>query len=328
MSAAVLRLEAPLNDARRGAQLNRERLLARAKALASEAGAGAQGRELVAKVRELQAEWRHHAAALPLARALENALWTRFKADIDATFSARDAGFSARDAELKAHGAERAALIERLAAVAADTPPAELKRALAEAEAKWQRVGPAPRSDAAALESRFRSARDNVRQFLVDRAQRDWHATCDALMAKLALCEEFEHTGGSAQTKATLEQCWSAQPVLPSLWEQEVARRAGLIQVAHGGGSRITASADDLLLQLEAAFQLDSPPAFQAARRELKLQAMKAALEGRQTAASAPLAPDQLLAAALGRTALDDPQRERLGKVIAAVRDRGPTSAG
>ncbi|HEX7441554.1 MAG TPA: DUF349 domain-containing protein, partial [Caldimonas sp.] len=82
MGAAVLRLEAPLNEARRSAQLDRERLLARAKALASEASAGAQGRELVAKVRELQAEWQHHAAALPLARAIESALWARFKADI------------------------------------------------------------------------------------------------------------------------------------------------------------------------------------------------------------------------------------------------------
>jgi exonuclease SbcC len=328
MGAAVLRLEAPLNEARRGAELNRERLVARAKTLASEASAGAQGRELVAKVRELQAEWQHLAAALPLARAVENALWSRFKTDIDAIFRARDAVFSARDAEFKAHGAERAALIERLTALTADTPPAELKRTLAEVDARWQRAGPAPRSDASALDSRFRSARDNARRFLAGRAQHDWHATCDALLAKLVLCEEFEQTAGSAEAKATLEQCWAVQPVLPALWEQALARRAGLIQVAHGGGSPITATADDLLLQLEAAFQLDSPPAFEAARRELKLRALKAALEGRQSTASAPLAPDKLMAAVLGRTALDDRQHERLGKVIAALRDRGPTGAG
>ena len=328
MGAAIARLEAPLNEARRCAQLERERLLARAKTLAAEASAGAQGRELVAKVRELQAEWQHQAAALPMARATENALWTRFKTDIDAIFSARNAIFSARDAELKAYGAERAALIERLTAVSADTPSAELKRTLAEVDAGWQRAGPAPRSDAAALDSRFRSARDNAHRFLIGRAQRDWHTTCDALLAKLALCVQFEQTAGSAEAKATLEQCWAAQPVLPALWEQALARRVGLIQMAHGDGSPITTTADDLLLQLEAAFQLDSPPAFEAARRELKLQAMKAALERRQSTASAPLTPDNLLAAVLGRTALDDQQRERLGKVIAAVRDRGPTGAG
>ena len=55
---------------------------------------------------------------------------------------------------------------------------------------------------------------------------------------------------------------------------------------------------------------------------------MKAALEGRQRNAPAALTPDQLLAAALGCKALADPLRERLGKVIAALRDRGPASAG
>ncbi len=328
MGAAQLRLEAPLNEARRGAQLDRERLVARAKALAAEASAGAQGRDLVAKVRELQAEWQHQAAALPLARAIENALWTGFKTDIDAIFSARNAVFSARDAEFKAHGAERAALIERLTAVTADMPTAELKHTLADVDARWQRAGPAPRSDAAGLDSRFRSARDNARRFLLGRAQRDWHATCDALLAKVALCVEFERTAGSAEAKAKLEQGWAAQPVLPAVWEQALARRAGLIQAADGGGPGSTASADDLLLQLEAAFQLDSPPAFEAARRDLKLRAMKAALESRKPTAPAPLAPNQLLAAALGRATLDEPQRERLGKIIAALRDRGPTSAG
>jgi exonuclease SbcC len=73
---------------------------------------------------------------------------------------------------------------------------------------------------------------------------------------------------------------------------------------------------------------MESPPALAAARRELKLRAMKAALEGRQRSAPAPLASDALLAAALERTGLDDPQRERLARVIAALRERGPTSAG
>jgi hypothetical protein len=318
MGAAVSRIEAPLNEARRGAQLARERLVTRAKALASEA----QGRDLVGKVRELQTEWQQMARAMPLARATENALWAEFKSDIDALFSARDAASSARDAEFKAHGAERAALIERLAAMGPDTPSAELKRTLADVEAQWQRTGPAPRNDAAALDSEFIKARDTVRQLLAGYAQRGWHATCDALVTKLALCEAMEREGRTAESKATIEQRWAGLPVLPVAWEQTLARRASLIGAAQGGSSPITASTDDLLLQLEAALQLDSPSEFQAARRELKLRAMKAALEGRQSVASTALAPDQLLAAALGRTALDDVQRERLARVIAAVRER------
>ena len=330
VDAAVLRLEAPLNEARRAAQARREQLVASAQALASEAsaGAGAKGREWIGRARELQSEWQHQAASLPLPRAVENALWARFRADIDAVFNARDAAFKARDAEFNANGAERAALIERLAAVNADSPPAELKRTLTEVEAQWQRLGPAPRSEAAALDARFFRARDSARQLMATSGQRSWHAICGRLLEKLALCEEFERGADAAEARATLEQRWAAQPALPAAWEQALALRAGLSRAEPGGGSRGDASSDDLLLQLEAAFQVDSPPAFAAARRELKLRAMKAALEGRQRNAPAPLAPDQLLAAALGCKALADPQRERLARVIAAVRDRGPARVG
>jgi hypothetical protein len=328
MDAAVQRLEAPLDEARRGAELMRARLIARAEALAREASAGSQGRELVNTVRELQAEWQHHAAALPLPRAIESALWARFKSHIDAIFGARDAAFNARDAEFQAHGAERGALIERLATLGTDTPPAELKRVLSEVEAQWQRTGPAPRSDAAALDARYRGACDTVRQLLATHGQRSWQALCDALAAKLALCEAFEHGAGSAEDRAALEQRCAAQPVLPPAWEHALARRMSAGRAEPGKDRQGAASADDLLLQLEAAFQLASPPAFEAARRELKLRAMKAALESRQSAAVTALAPDALLATALERVALDEAQRERLARVIAALRDRGPARAG
>ena len=328
-AAAVSRLEAPLNEARRGAEQTRERLITRAQALMAETGAGPQARELVGKVRELQAEWQQHAAALPLARAAENALWGRFKASTDAVFAARDAVFSARDAEFQAHAAERAALIARLAALPADAAPAELKRTLGEVDAQWQRVGPAPRSDAAALDAGFRSARDAAQRQLASHGQRSWHAVCDALAAKLALCEALENETSAAPTRATLEQAWAAHATLPAAWEQALARRAALHSAVKSEGEPLATSSDELLLRLEAAFQLESPPEFHEARRALKLQAMKAALEGRPSvAAQAALTPDQWLAAALGRTALEEPQRQRLRQVIAALRERGPLKPG
>ena len=329
MGAAVSRLEAPLNEARRGAEQTRERLIARAQALAAEAGPGPQARELGGKVRELQAEWQQHAAALPLARAAENALWGRFKAGIDAVFAARDAVFNAREAEFQAHGAERAALIARLAALPAEAAPAELKRTLAEVDAQWQRAGPAPRNDAAALDAGFRSTRDAAQRQLASHGQRSWHAVCDTLAAKLALCEALENETSAAPARATLEQAWAGHAVLPAVWEQALARRASLNSAAKSDGAPLAASSDELLLQLEAAFQLESPPAFQGARRALKLQAMKAALEGRPSvAAQAALTPDLWLAAALGRAALDESQRQRLRQVIAALRERGPLKPG
>ncbi len=324
MNAAVGRIEAPLREARRAARLTREQLIARAHALGAEVSAGTPGRELVDRVRELQTGWQQHARALPLARADENALWTEFKTAIDAIFSARDAAFNARDAEARAHGAERAALIERLEALSADTAPAELKRTLAEVEASWQKVGSPARSDAAALDARFRHARETARQYLAGTAQRHWHAICDALLAKIALCEEVESSVDPADAQALLAQRWSALPVLPAPWEQALGWRAGLPGAAEVGKPQGTVATDELLLQAEASWGLDSPPAFETARRMLKLQAMKQAMEGRRPVTSAPLTPEQWLLALICRTGLDALQRQRLGTVLAALRQRGP----
>ena len=325
MRAAVLRVETPLNEARRVAQRSREQLVARAAALAAEAGSGDPGRELFPRLRELQGEWQQHAARLPLPRALENTLWATFKGHIDAVFGARDAAFNARDAEFRANGAERAALIERLAAIGAHTAPAELQRTLGEVETAWQRAGPAPRHETAALEAQYRGARDTARQLLTTSAQRRWHGQCDALLTTLAASDEFEaevaRTGDPAPARATLEQRWAGLPALPATWDQALARRVAPVA---GAAQEVSATADELLLQLETAFQIDSPPAFEAARRTLKLQAMKVALESRPPAASAVRTPDQWLAAALARAGLDAAQRARLGEVIGALRERGP----
>jgi exonuclease SbcC len=323
MGAAVARLEQPLMQARQGAQRGREELIARARALGEQAAARAQDRDLVGRVRELQALWQQQARSLPLARGAENALWAEFKGAIDAVFSARDAAFDAREAQFKVHGAERAALIDRLAAMNADTPPAELRRTLADAEAQWQRIGPAPRADAAALDAAFWRARDAVREWLAGSFQRGWQQACDAMLAKLELCSELEQTGDAAAARAALPERWAALPAAPPVWEQALAQRAGLAAKGRTAPVAFAGSADELLLQLELAFQLASPAAFEAARRALKLHAMKAALEGRG-AKAVPLGPDELMAAALGRPALDEAQRERLVRVVAELRRRGP----
>ena len=319
MKAAVARIEGPLDAARAQAQREREALVERAQALAAEAVV--LGREAMPRVRELQLQWQQHAKSLPLARPVENALWTRFKGQVDAVFQAREAAFHARDAEFKAHGAERAGLIERLQALTPDTPPAELKRTLAEVESQWQRVGPAPRAEAAALEARYRDARDAAAHSLSHAAERRWHATVDALEAHLARCEAAEADPARLEeAKAALAAPAQGQPALPGTWEKAIARRLAGAAPAAPAEPPI----DVLLLQLEAAFQVESPPALQAARRDMKLQAMKAALEGRGSHAAVPAAPARLLADTLERRGLDDAQRERLRRVLAEVRRRGP----
>jgi hypothetical protein len=77
-----------------------------------------------------------------------------------------------------------------------------------------------------------------------------------------------------------------------------------------------------LFLQLEAAWDLPSPADYEAARREMKLLAMKLAMEGRHRGRETPLSPDQCFAALLARTGLDEAQRQRLGAVVDTLRQR------
>lgn len=328
MNSALQRVEAPLHEARRLARHQREGLVARAQALAKAVDTGARDRDLVGKVRELQTQWQEHARAMPLARADETALWTDFKTALDLAFSAREAVVHAREAEFLAHAAERMRVISLLEGLGADTPPVQLRRTLADTQAQWMRLGPAPRSEAAALEARYRRAHDTAHRWLATSAERSWHAICDALEAKLSLCEELAGGTVSDAQQTELARRWSALPVLPEPLEQALAIRAGLPGTkAQGGVGPLTASTDELLLQLEAAWGLESPPAFEPARRLLKLQAMKAALESRRPTALPPT-PEQCLTEVLRRTELEALQRERLGKALFALRRRGSLSAG
>ena len=322
MQTAVSRIEAPLQAARARAAAQRLALVARARALAGD-GPGPAG-DLVGEVRALQAEWQQQAKGLPLARAEEQALWVDFKTAIDAAFAAREAVYAARNAEIEAQGAERSALIDRLRSALGDSAPAQ-RRLLAEIETAWRRCGPAPRARAAALDAAFHAARDALRQSLEGGQLRAWGATCDALEAKLALClageqRRAEGTDADADAAATTA-AWSALPVLPEALEDALRRRAGL---APASSSPVAApDVDGLLLDIEIAWDLPTPPAFEAARRARKLLAMKLSLEGRRSAVPQGHAPLAAMALLLGCGGLDAAQRERWAAVRAAWRLQG-----
>jgi DNA repair protein SbcC/Rad50 len=335
MQASVARVEAPLQEARRAAQTVRERLVARAKALSAEAIADPRMRELIARVRELQDTWQQHARTLPLTRQVETALWSEFKSATDAVFAQRDAAASVFDAQLLANQAAREALAARLEALTADTPAPELKRALSEAEAEWRTAVDVPRSQVAALDSRYRVALQTAQKYLADSAQRGWRTRCDALGAKLALCEALESSTAAGVPAAALVELaarWAAQAPLPPPWEQALAsrwRRGS--ESAPAAAPPHAADGDDalnsVLLQLESALDAASPPAFQTARRDMKLRAMKAALEGKRAAGAVNPSVDELTAAALAHPHPLPGQRERLSAILAALRAKGPGNA-
>jgi DNA repair protein SbcC/Rad50 len=317
MRKSMARLEQPLFEARRVAQLKRDKLIERAKAL----GTDAHARDVIAKVRELQAEWQREAKAMPLARNVENAVWTAFKTATDAVFTQRDAAFNARDAELKLSKTVREELIAKVAALNESTPVTDIKRTLMETDTAWRRAGEAPRAEATKLDSQFRAAREAAQKLIASSAQRIWDAKCDALNAKLVLCEELENTA----TAENIDERYAAIPALPNVWEQALAAR-----LAHAKSG--TATTSDLatavkmqeaqkltLLQLESVLDIASPAQFQAARRDLKLRAMKMAMEGKASADANP-SVDKLTADALGFSHLDAASRERLNAILVALR--------
>lgn len=326
-AASLARLEAPLQEARRTAQGEREKFIARAKALTADS----RTRDAVAKIRELQSEWQQHAKALPLARGVENALWAEFRAATDALFKQRDAEHSAREAEWKTNQAAREALIARLGELDQDIAPDEIERTIAAVDREWRSAGEAPRSEASRLEEKFRVARAAASQLVAKCKERAWHATCDALLAKLALCDSVEkpvEAGSEAAPSADSEARWSALPALPAAWEQALqvrfkaglARQAGANAGTPGEESPADGSFDALLLQIESALDIASPQAFQAARRDLKLRAMKDALEGRQPVSANRVDVDKLIVTALGRPLRDAVQLQRLRAIVEGLR--------
>lgn len=315
MTASLARLESPLKDARRVAQTQREALVARAKALNPDA----RGGEMVAQVRELQAQWQQHARTLPLARAIETTLWADFKAATDAVFAQREAAFSARDAVFKENEAALLVLIERLEGLQADAPVSDTQKALAEVDAAWRQIGEITRANGAALDARYRQARAQAQDIVTGYAQRQWQATCDTLLDKLSLCEAQE-----AHSDADVDARWSALPALPPLWERALAQRKTAASASPT--SRDDQAADAALLQLEALLDLPSPAEHQAARRDLKLRAMKAALEGGQKSGGTHASLDQLTANVLATQHLSTEQRQRLHQLIAGLRAGAPRS--
>ena len=118
-------------------------------------------------------------------------------------------------------------------------------------------------------------------------------------------CEQAENHMSHAHT--TAEQIATLPALIPALWRKALQARC------------TTRTSDDLtldttLLRLESLLELATPPEFQAARRVLKLQDMKHALESRT-----PIAADHvhdLMATALRLSANHPRQSARLHHIL------------
>jgi len=256
---------------------------------------------------------------------LETSLWARFKGAIDAVFALREAAFAARDAELAANLATREALLERLSAIDADLPTADIERTLVQIDRAWRQDCELPRGASEVLEGRFRSARTTASQLLSAGVRKRWQAQCDSLAAKLALCEEREGAGADGAELANLNQRWALHDALPARWEQALGLRWARPAQA---GPLPAQEVNDLLLRLETALELPTAPEWQAAKHNLKLRALKEAMEGRGAPKHGPTQQAEWLLATLRQAGLDTAQRGRLHVLVAALREAAPGALG
>lgn len=139
------------------------------------------------------------------------------------------------------------------------------------------------------------------------------HARFDALTAAMALCHELET---SDPPPADLEVRWNALQDLPEAWKTRLEARF------RATGTKSGESLPDLLLRLELACGIDSPPEFLADRQRLKLLALKHAMESRRPAAYTPQDLERWLLDAAATPRPDDSSRTRLAAILAAMRQQ------
>ena len=322
LDALVARLQQPLQEAEQQAVAQREELITQAQALLPALRRDLPLHEATRQVRELQAGWQEQARRLPLPRPQEVDLWARFKAATDAVFAERAAASTALDADRAAQRALREKQLERLSALDADSTVTTLERTLAEVDRAWRAAGEGPRGVGDALETRFRAARAAASQLLETAARRHWQAQCEALAGALALCEQDED---SVAVAVATQTPWTAPAALPTAWQQALVLRRSR---APAPGPLPERDFDDLLLQLETALNLPITSERQDERRELKLRALKAAMEGRARPEKGPARQAEWWLATLRQSGLNLVQRARLRDLVAALSSAAPGALG
>ncbi len=167
----------------------------------------------------------------------------------------------------------------------------------------------AARENQAAEQVKARAERDAASKRQRDIAKHAAQARFDGLIAAMRLCDERE----AAADATDVEARWAALEGLPGPWKAALEARF------RGTAAAKAQPLPDTLLHLELACGIDSPSEFSAARRHLKLLALKTAMEDRRAAVAAPADIERRLLEAASTPRPDDLSRARLVKIIAAL---------
>lgn len=155
-----------VQDEQRGrAQAVKERLAGEAEALAASTDWVATGR----RFRDLMQEWK---AAGPAARAIDDALWRRFRTAQDQFFTARDEVNAATDAEQAANAEVKREILGQAEALLPISDPPTARAALRPLADRWEAAGRVPRDQLSSLERRMRAVEEAIKAAETDRWKR------------------------------------------------------------------------------------------------------------------------------------------------------------
>ena len=163
------------DEQRAQAQSTKERLAKEAESLASSTDWVPTGR----RFRDLMQEWK---AAGPAARAVDDALWRRFKTAQDTFFTARDEVNAATRTEQLANAEVKREILARAEALLPVTDVATARAALRPLADRWEAAGRVPRELVRSLEGRMRAVEDAVEAAEANR----WRRTDPEAQARAA----------------------------------------------------------------------------------------------------------------------------------------------
>ena len=331
LKTALQPLRDALSGARDEAKARRSSLIEEAKALAGKA----LERDTPGEVKALQAKWQAEAKQFTLPKRDEQALWEEFRAACDAVFQAREAKRKEADGRKReARGAlENICIALEQLAHGTDKEEQQLRREAADLQEQWRRAARSPDAGVRALEGRFGKAKTAVEAAIAARARARKNAVWHTLAAKERLCEELDGRASSRDhadvDAASLQARWDAAGALPGAWEKAMAGRrdaalraladdsaatAHVAQIERGADTR-----QEMLLELELALGLDSPPELQGQRRALQLRQLRDRFKGGAAPGDPGNAAERLVAWCAHAGVADGRDRARIGRVFAAI---------
>ncbi len=212
------------DEQRAHARSVKERLAAEAEALAASTDWGPTGR----RYRDLMQQWK---AAGPAPRAIDDALWRRFRAAQDTFFAARDGANALVDAEQSANADFKREIVARAEALLPASDPAAARAALRPLLERWESAGRVPKDQVRQLERRMRAVEEAVGRAEAERWRRS-DPEAQARAADMVAQLEAGLTRLTEQREAA--QARADDAAAAALTEQIETREAWLEQARRG----------------------------------------------------------------------------------------------